>query len=185
MLRRPAIALLPEYIAALERGWSPDNMRGAQAAAEQLNQIARSPEDFITSRDDREAHGAPIQLPDGTTASRLPGFVRWIWDGAFCGSIGLRWQPGSAALPAHVLGHIGFAIVPWRRNAGHATRALGLLLADAKALGLPYVELTADPENFASRRVIEHCGGRLIERFQKIPAYGGAKALRFRIDLET
>jgi hypothetical protein len=31
--------------------------------------------------------------------------------------------------------------------------------------------------------VIEANGGRLIERFEKLPANGGGEALRFRIDL--
>jgi len=36
-------------------------------------------------------------------------------------------------------------------------------------------------DNIASRRVIEANGGKLIERFHKPAAYGGAESLRFRI----
>ena len=32
----PAPEYLPSYIAALERGWSPDNIRGIEATHEQL-----------------------------------------------------------------------------------------------------------------------------------------------------
>ncbi len=115
-------------------------------------------------------------------------FARWILEdapqgGAFCGAIGCRWQPGTAALPAHVLGHIGYAIVPWKRGAGHAGRALALLLPELAGLCLGHVTLTTDPGNIASQRVILRCGGRLVERFRKPPAYGGTEALRFRIDL--
>ncbi|WP_156954534.1 hypothetical protein [Paraburkholderia acidipaludis] len=46
---------------------------------------------------------------------------------------------------------------------------------------LTYVELTVDPENLASRKVIESSGGLLVERFRKAAAYGGTEALRFRI----
>ena len=28
-----------------------------------------------------------------------PGYVRWMWDGEFCGSTGFRWQRGTEALP--------------------------------------------------------------------------------------
>jgi predicted acetyltransferase len=91
---------------------------------------------------DREAAGPPVTLPDGTAAARLPGFRRWIWDGDFAGVIGLRWQPGTEALPQYVLGHIGFSVVPWKRRRGYATRALALLLDDARREGLQYVELT-------------------------------------------
>ena len=66
--------------------------------------------------DDREAKGGPITLPDGTQVARLPGFVRWMWDGEFCGQIGFRWQFGTEALPPHCLGHIGYAVVPWKRR---------------------------------------------------------------------
>src|SRR5262245_16148577 len=39
-LRQPAGELLAGYVDALKRGWSPDNVRGAAAANEELEQIA-------------------------------------------------------------------------------------------------------------------------------------------------
>ena len=181
----PGEIYLPEYVAALRRGWSPDNVRGAAAAQEELVKIERDPRGFLqTKADDREAKGGPIPLPDGSTVQRLPGFIRWIWDGEFCGSIGFRWQPGTPSLPAHVLGHIGYAVVPWKRERGYATKALALMLEEARAEGLPYVELTADPDNPASQKVIVANGGVLVERFQKPAQYGlGQEGLRYRIML--
>src|ERR1043165_5334521 len=105
-----------------------------------------------------------------------------MWDGEFCGVIGLRWQPGTSALPPHVLGHIGYAVVPWKRQRGYATQALRLLLPEAKALGLDYVELTTDSVNEVSQKVILACGGRMLERFRKL-AYGDTEGIRYRIDL--
>lgn len=67
--------------------------------------------------------------------------------------------------------------------AGYATQALADILPEARAVGLPYVELTTDASNVASRRVIEANGGKLIERFSKPANYGGAASLRFRIAL--
>lgn len=179
----PDLEHLPGYADALRRGWSPDNERGEVTAREQLAAIEADAAAFVASRTDPEARGDPIELPDGTRAPRLPGFHRWIWDGAFCGNIGLRWQPGTTALPPHVLGHIGYGVVPWKRRRGYAHQALSLLLPEAAALGLSHVEITTDLGNVASRRVIEACGGRLVERFRKLPAYGGAEALRYRIEL--
>lgn len=181
----PSESYLPEYVAALRRGWSADNIRGAEAAKEELVKIERDPRGFIqTKADDRQAKGGPVKMPDGSNVQRLPGFVRWIWDGEFCGSIGFRWQPGTPSLPPHVLGHIGFAIVPWKREKGYATKALALMLEEARAEGLPYVELTSDPENRASQKVIVANGGILIERFQKPQQYGlGQEGLRYRIML--
>ena len=114
---------------------------------------------FLASLDDPEARGGPITLPDGTRVPRLPGFRRWIWDGEASGSIGFRWQKGTAELPSHVLGHIGYAVVPWKRRRGYATRALALILPVAREVGLHRVEITCDDDNEASRRVILANGG--------------------------
>ena len=181
-LIRPDAATLPAYVAALHRDWSPDNMRGLVTTREHLAAIATDAAAFIASLDDPHARGAPITLLDGSKMPRLPGFVRWIFDGDdFCGSIGFRWQPGTARLPDWVPGHIGYAIVPWQRRRGHATSALALLLADARARGLAYVDLTADADNLPSQRVITANGGSVVERFTKPEAQGGAETLRFRI----
>jgi len=125
-----------------------------------------------------------LTLPDGSAAKRLPGFRRWLWDGEFCGSIGLRWQPGTTALPPHCLGHIGYAVVPWKQHRGYAKSALRLILPEARAVGLPYVEITTDPDNIASQRVIEANGGILVEHFIKPQPFGCKPGLRFRITFE-
>lgn len=183
ILIRPGAAQLPAYAAALAGGWSPHSVRSAETAREHLEQIATDPAGFLASLDDPDAKGPPIVLPDGSTVPRLPGFSRWIWDGAFCGAVGFRWQSGTSTLPPHVLGHIGYSVVPWKRGAGHAMRALALLLPEARQRGLAFVELTTDPDNIASRRVILANGGVLVERFRKPESHGGAEGLRFRITL--
>ncbi|MGX8012716.1 GNAT family N-acetyltransferase [Mesorhizobium sp. ORM8.1] len=180
---KPALRHLPSYKAALESGWSPDNVRLLEATREQLAAIEEDPVAFLAGLDDPEAKGPPIALPDGTKVARLPSFRRWIWDGEAAGSIGLRWQRGTSELPAHVLGHIGYAVVPWKRGRGYATEALRLMLAEARTVGLDYVELTTDLDNPASQKVVLANGGRPVGRFAKIAAYGGAESLLFRIDL--
>ena len=177
----PTLALLPDYEAALRRGWSSDNTR--DIAAEELERIARDPAAFIASLDDPEARAGDIVLPDGSRVKRLPSFQRWIWDDEFCGVIGIRWQEGTAELPPAVLGHIGFAVTPWKQRKGHATEALRLLLPLARARGLAYVELTTKPENIPSQRVIEANGGKLMWRIERPAQYGGGEALLYRIDL--
>lgn len=182
-LVRPAVDHLQGYIAALEQGWSPDNLGGEAAARRELAALRAEPALYLESLVDREAKGPPVVLPDGSTVTRLPSLQYWLWDGEFCGAIGLRWQPGTGELPANVLGHIGYAVVPWKRRRGHATRALAQLLPVARQEGLPYVDLTTDPGNVASQRVIEANGGVLIGRFVKPPALGGSEGLRYRIRL--
>ena len=176
----PAAEYLSGYTQALEQGWSPDNLR-PQAASEQLAKIAEDPVRFVAEQVDREGKGPPVILPDGSAVPRLPGYSQWIWDGEFCGAIGFRWQPGTTELPPYCLGHIGYAVVPWKRRRGYATRALQLLLPQARDAGLAFVELTTETDNIASRRVIEANGGELIGLVQTSTAHGGAEKLRYRI----
>jgi predicted acetyltransferase len=174
---------LSSYVSALERGWSPDNIRGVEATREQLEAIDANPEAFLSGLVARTPKGEVITLPDGSQAPRLPGYRRWLWDGEFCGSIGFRWQVGTSVLPPHVLGHIGYAVVPWKEGRGYATEALRQLLQEARAEELEYVEITTDPDNIASRRVVERNGGVLVEQFIRPAAYGSTPALRYRITL--
>jgi len=178
----PGRAYLAGYVAALERGWSPDNLR-PEVTQEELDRIAINPDAFLASLVDRIGVGE-IALPDGTVVPRLPSYSRWMWDGDFCGRIHFRWTPGSEVLPPYCLGHIGYAVVPWKQRRGYATAALREMLADARAEGLRYVEVTTDPPNVASQRVIEANGGVLFERFIKPPAFGkNLPGLRYRIAL--
>lgn len=179
---RPTKHHLPSYIAALNRGWSPDNTR-PEAGREQLEEIDADANRFLAGMEDRDAIGPAIKLADGSLVNRLPGFHRWMWDGEFCGSIGFRWQKGTNDLPVECPGHIGYSVVPWKRRLGYATSALAQMLPEAKSVGLTYVEITTDVENEASQRVIVANGGVLVERFTKLPQYGGKPGLRFRIAL--
>ena len=183
-LVRPAPEHLPGYVAALERGWSADNLRGAAAARDELEQITRDPAAFLALMHDPHGLGPPVTLPDGTQRQRIPGLRRWMWDDSgFAGTIGLRWTADGSPLPPHVLGHIGYAVVPWKQRRGHATRALGLMLAVARAQGMTEVEITTDSPNLASQKVILRNGGVLVESFDKGAPYGHVPGLRFRIVL--
>jgi predicted acetyltransferase len=154
-LVEPSAERLPGYVAALESGWSPNTTR--DVSGEQLAAIRNDAESFLRDLNRRE--GGTIALADGTEVSRLPSRVFWIWDGKFCGAINLRFVPGSEALPPHVSGHVGYAVVPGKRNRGYARQALRQLLPVAHELGMPRVLITCDEDNAPSRRVIEDNGG--------------------------
>jgi len=180
----PSFEHLPSYVAALEQGWSADNVRGVVAAREELAKISSDSQAFLASMVAREPAGEAVTLPDGSQVPRIPGYRRWLWDGEFCGSIGFRWQVGTEALPPHCLGHIGYAVVPWKQRRGYATEALRQLLPETRAEGLRFVEITTDPENLASQRVIEANGGVLFEEFTKPIQFGSKPGLRYRIALQ-
>jgi predicted acetyltransferase len=181
----PALEYLDSYEAALKRGWGADNTRPAESGREELAKIALDPQQFVASLVDREAKGAKITLPDGSQVPRLPGYRKWLWDDEFCGSIGFRWQNGTEQLPEYCLGHIGYSVVPWKRRNGCATEALRQLLPDAIDLGLKYVELTTDPENEASRKVILANGGFFIGEFIEPAQYDSVPGHRYRIVLKS
>ena len=176
-LLAPSLDLLPAYAAALETGWSPNNV--TNVSREQLAAIREDAREFLA---ELTRQGGTISLPDGAEVPRLPFIVRWMWDGEFCGHISLRWQAGSDSLPPYVLGHVGYAVVPWKRARGYATEALRLVLDEARGIGLGRLEITTEPGNEASCRVIERNGGRRVEEFVNA-RYGPGLRLRYVIDL--
>jgi predicted acetyltransferase len=178
-LVEPALEYLAGYADALGRGWSPNNIR--DVSAEHLAAIRADGPAFLASL---LSQSGTVTLPDGTQIPKLPSRVRWMWDGEFAGQIGLRWQPGTDTLPSHVLGHFGYAVVPWKRRRAYATEALRMMLDDARAVGLGRVEITADKGNVVSCRVIETNGGRFVEEFVQ-PSYGEGVRLRYYIDLDS
>ena len=183
-LQVPDKSLLDAYQAALRGGWSPNTTRNV--APQQLAAIAADPDAFLA-----ETCGGPgrIRLPDGREVDRIPGPTRWIFaedrpERPFIGSINLRWQEKDGrpilALPDHVLGHVGYTVLPAFAGHGYASAALAAMLGVAREAGLPEITITCDATNHASRRIIEKSGGRLVETFVA-PLYGPDQRLRFLV----
>jgi predicted acetyltransferase len=63
-----------------------------------------------------------------------------------------------------------------------ATTALGLILPQARAVGLNRLEITTERGNAASQAVITRNGGHFVEEFVQ-PSYGPDIRLRYVIDL--
>jgi predicted acetyltransferase len=150
----PRSDLLPAYEAALKKGWSSDTMR--DVSKEQLTALRADPEGFLHHLMDQNG---TVTLHDGQIVPRLPFHLFWLWDGDFCGSIMLRFQPGTEELPPYCPGHIGYSVVPWKQRRGYATAALRLILPVARATGLKSVQISCGEANVASRKVIEANGG--------------------------
>ena len=83
-----------------------------------------------------------------------PGFDVAIVDAddAFLGVCGLRAKDDDAVT------EIGYAVAPWARGAGVATRATRLLIGFSFEIGAVRVELDAYAENTPSRAVARKCG---------------------------
>lgn len=178
----PAAEHLSSYRAALHRGWCSETAsEDAAGAAAELAELDDDPAAFVAALNDPLRGGRPITLPDGSQVPRLPGIRRWMWDGEYVGTISVRWRPGTMELPPYCLGHIGYAVVPWKRGHGHATSALAQMLDLAREEGLPYVDIVTDAENTASQAVVRANGGVLEEEFVMPPAAGSHPALRFRV----
>ena len=144
----PSFDRISGYVAALEAGWSPDTTR--DVSGEQLALYRADPAALIheLTRQDGTIKTASGEHP------RLPSRVFWLDDGEFCGSINLRFAPGTDDLPPQVPGHVGYAVVPWKCRLGYATEALRLLLPVAREVGLRRLRITCDEDNEPSRRVI-------------------------------
>ncbi len=182
---KPNLSHVLSYINSLKRGWH-DLPTGTSAVSvkNKIDEIQENPTQFLEFFDDLDALALPYLLPDQTVAYAVPSLRRWIWDEhkmQYCGTISLRWQKGTTELPPHLMGHIGYSVVPWEQNKGYASFALGEILKVAKLQGLPFVYLVTDISNKESIRVIEKNGGILIETFTKPPMYGSGHAHRFKI----
>lgn len=78
-------------------------------------------------------------------------------------------------------GHIGYNLRPRYRGQGYGTRALALILDEARRLGLSGVQIPIEGHNPASVRITEKNGG-VLERVVTDPATGETTAC-YWIDL--
>lgn len=179
----PTVEHLPSFIDALERGFAPGTVNPERVRQAALERIALDPVLYVSQLTDPEANGPDIELPNGQVVRRLPGMSKWMWTDRFVGMINIRWQPGTDALPPHVLGHIGYAVAEWEQRKGYATSALAQMLDIARSIGLTSVEITTTPDNVSSQKVILNNGGVLEYEGEAPEAQGGGPHLAYRIGL--
>jgi predicted acetyltransferase len=78
----------------------------------------------------------------------------------------LRHRPSqNADLPPEAANHIYYEIAEPHRGHGHGKALLGLLLDEARRIGLQAVRLTVMDDNPTSRHIIEDARGQLVAEF--------------------
>ena len=88
----------------------------------------------------------------------VPSVTYWLMDDGQPIGIGrLRLRLTDAL--RHIGGSIGYAIDPLRRRQGCGKALLNLILEETRRRGMKELLITIYPDNIASRRVAEGCGG--------------------------
>jgi predicted acetyltransferase len=127
----------------------------------------------------KTARDRDLSIPP--SPGRVHASAFWITEGSeVVGFIQLRHALNEFL--ENVGGHIGYSVRPSARRRGHAARALGLVLDEARGLGLERVLLTCDDANEASARTIEAQGGELQDVIDGA-AYGYGLVRRYWIKL--
>lgn len=179
-IRVPDRASLPMYLAALKLGWTPERDHDPAEANRWVERIQADPAKFLRWLWNPGGEGPPVTLSDGREVPRLAHIRHWIFDGEYCGDLNLRWHPGTSELPEYCDGHVGYAVVPWKRRRGIATAALRKLAAVAPAYGLQWLDIAMDANNAASRRVAEGAGAVWLGDHVAVEQ-GSVRACRYRL----
>lgn len=179
-IRDPNLADLPMYLAALRTGWTPESDQNASEAHRLIARIEADPAKFLSWLRNPAGEGPPVTLSDGRQVPRLAHLRYWIFDGEYCGDLNLRWSPGTSELPDYCDGHVGYAVVPWKRRRGLATAALRRLAAVAPAYGLQWLDIAMDVDNAASRKVAEAAGATWLGEYVAVEQ-NAVRACRYRL----
>lgn len=98
-----------------------------------------------------------LMLPEGY----VPQTIYWLFDNETpvgMGKIRHRLTPASRVTG----GNIGYAISSFYRGKGYGKIILGLLLQEAKKMGIEEILITVDKGNYPSQNVCIRNGGRLL-----------------------
>ncbi|MDR1694426.1 MAG: GNAT family N-acetyltransferase [Lactobacillaceae bacterium] len=157
-LAKPSLEYRKSFIEAVNEGFSFSSLR--DFTEEEKQKINNDFESFFKEKYDRVFAPAKIICEDGNSYDKVPDTTYWLVDeGEFIGQFSLRHYLNDF-LFMHG-GNIGYVIRPSKRKMGYATKGLGLVLTEARKLGLDKVMISAKEENIGSWKAIEKNGGEL------------------------
>lgn len=79
----------------------------------------------------------------------------------FIGILNIRYEINNEL--ANIYGHIGYDVLPTKRNKGYATEMLNIAKKICKEKGLNEIIVGCFQKNIASAKVIKKCGGKLFD----------------------
>ncbi len=157
-LELPSMKVFESYVNALKEGY----YRGIQPkmSEEEIQQIVQNPEKHLGSLNDQTP--GTYSAPSGEIFQKVPYENLWITTGTiFIGEISFRHKLNQ--LLEDFGGHIGYGVRPSLAGQRLATLGCELLKKRAASMGIKELLITCSPDNPASKRVIEKCGGKFID----------------------
>ncbi|MFP4354539.1 MAG: GNAT family N-acetyltransferase [Phycisphaerae bacterium] len=156
------VSMLDEFTAAGE----PYHQKNQQDAHEDIAGLLRRWEERRNARNLKPGQPAATNywlVRDGAEVVGSGRVRHWLTEATF-----------------RCAGHVGYDIRPSARGRGYATLLCGLLLDEARKMGIVRALLTCNGDNYASIRVIEKNSGRYHSTIQ-LPQ--GRNHMRFWVDL--
>lgn len=147
----------------------PASLADGRDVYDMLQRIGPNENGFINNANGMDYAGFPAYLAKkvdmaagiGLEDWQVPATTFWLMaDGVPVGQGNLRHRLTGALRQAG--GHIGYAVASHQRGKGYGRALLRLLLEEARSMGITEdILVTIYPDNAASRRVAEACGGEL------------------------
>jgi len=152
-LEQPSLVWQDEYLAMIAESLAVDGRYP-------YNNVSLAQADFGAYVQELEDEARGINLPPGI----LPQQTYFVVKDHTTVIGELRFRPEVAPPYEERNGHVGYNLRPRYRGQGYGTRALALILDEARRRGLPGVQIPIEEPNPASVRVTEKNGGVLDKR---------------------
>ncbi len=183
-LVKPDIKYKDSFIEAIESGFNALYV-GSQApmSAEAVAEIKSDFAKYLEKKVLKPYDPTPKLRPDGNYYANVPETPYWLIDeGKFIGLFLLRTELNGFL--RYVGGNVGYGIAPKYRRRGYATKGLGLLIDEARKVGVSKLLIAAMDDNIGSWKAIEKNGG-VLENIITLPwEDSGQKYKRYWVEVK-